>query len=94
MTLSELVSKIEELGYVLSGKENIDAGMMESQVATAPMVMILAEPPVQADCRTIPNILTWDAGWSALRGYARLEGAAAIEAARMTVVRLQFVGAA
>lgn len=93
MTLSELVTKIEEQGYVLSGKENITEKLMKSDVIVAPLVLIPTEPPVEKDCQMIPDVLVWEEfkakGWLAVKGRSRIEGAATLKPA--TVVRLQFV---
>lgn len=93
MTLDELIDKIEEQGYALSGKGNLGP-LGASTVIVAPLALIPNEPPVESEWVMVPDVLTWDLfradGWGAVKGYARIEGAATTAAS--AVVRLQFIG--
>lgn len=89
MTLDELIGKIEEQGYALNGKQNIDFLVSRQEVIRAPLVLIPTEPPVESKCVMIADALTWEKGWAAMKGYSRIEGAATTTPA--TVVRLQFL---
>ena len=95
MTLDELIGKIEEQGYTLSGKGNIGP-LGASWVIRAPLCLIPSEPPVESECVMIPDVLTRDKfqaeGWSAVKGYARIEGAATTTAIAM--VHLRFIPSA
>lgn len=93
MTLNELIDKVEEQGYALNGKQNIGP-LGKGEVMRAPLCLIPTEPPVEDKCVMIPDVMgweqLWEKGWSVMKGYSRIEGAATITPA--TVVRLQFIG--
>ncbi len=87
--LNELIAEIEAAGYVMTGDRmfsQFPRRLHEGRVLRAPLVLIPNEPPVQAECVMIPDILSEP---HELRGYARIEGAAMLD--NGTVVRLQFV---